>query len=221
MKFSDRLLLAIAPGVAARFLRVLHWSIKTDIIGQEHSQEFWNKREPIIFSCWHDELLMIPLVYCGPGASVLISASKDGELISRTVKHLGISAVRGSSSRGGRTAFRELLSLTKESFDLGITPDGPRGPRHQLKDGVIQLARLSGRPVVPVSYMCSKGHRFASWDRFLLPLPFGRAVFSYGEPLFFDREERIEQGRVRLAEAMSANQQSAKERLGHYGVSPV
>lgn len=221
MKLTDRLLLALAPGLASRIIRVLHWSIKTEIIGLEATQGCWDKGVSIIFASWHDELLMMPMSYRGPGARILISASKDGELIARMIKHFGVSAVRGSSSRGGRAAFRELLSLTNEPLDLGITPDGPRGPRHQLKDGIVQLARLSGRPVVPVSYMCSKGHRFASWDRFLLPFPFGRAVFSYGEPLYYDKQEGTDGFRQRLTEAMFLNQQKAVENLESFGVSPV
>jgi lysophospholipid acyltransferase (LPLAT)-like uncharacterized protein len=221
MQIKDRLLLSIAPVLAAGVIRFLYWSVRTEIIGREHPQRFWDKRESMVFSFWHDQLLLMPMAYSGPGAQILISSSKDGELIARTIKYLGYDAVRGSSSRGGRSAFRELLNLSRQPVDIVVTPDGPRGPRHQIKDGILQLARLGGRAIVPVAFVCSKGHRFSSWDRFLLPYPFGRGVFVYGEPVFYDQQEGADAFRQRLTEAMFSTQQTAKERLKTYGVSPV
>ena len=93
---------------------------------------------------------VITKCYEGAGAKVLISPSRDGELIARTMDYFGLGTVRGSSRRGGRAAFRELVELGRTPFDLAITPDGPKGPRHQLKDGVVELARITGRPVVPL-----------------------------------------------------------------------
>jgi lysophospholipid acyltransferase (LPLAT)-like uncharacterized protein len=137
------------------------------------------------------------------------------------MRFFGQDAVRGSSSRGGRAAFKELLKLADEKVDLVVTPDGPKGPRHQLKDGVVQLARLTGRPVVPMAFVCSAGHRFRSWDRFLLPRPFGRGVYSFGEPVFYSRDEGAEVFRERLREAMRENQLKAENRLEEYGASAV
>jgi lysophospholipid acyltransferase (LPLAT)-like uncharacterized protein len=159
--------------------------------------------------------------YRGPGAKILISASKDGELIARTMAWFGQGAVRGSSTRGGRAAFRALVDLAREPFDLVLTPDGPKGPRHCLKEGVVQLARLSGRPVVPMAFVCSRGHRFASWDRFLLPYPFCRAVFSFGEPVRHVKGEEIAAFQARLLRAMQENERRAGARLEAFGVSAV
>ncbi len=221
MKLGDRVLLAIAPWIAAKTIRLLHWTLKTEMLGLEHPREFWRNNEPVILAFWHDELLLMSMGYHGVGARILISSSKDGELIARTMNYFGYSAVRGSSSRGGKAAFKELLALSRQPYDLVITPDGPRGPRHELKDGVVQLARISGRPVVPMTFACSRGHRFASWDRFLLPYPFGRGVYSFGRPVVFDRSENVEDFRQRLNEGMRLNRQQATERLESYGVSAV
>lgn len=221
MWLRDRLLVAVAPFLASWAIRFLYWTNRTEILGEEHPRSFWARGEQVIFCSWHDQLLMMVMSYRGPGAKILISQSKDGELIARTMACFGLGAVRGSSSRGGRTAFKELLELSKEPFDLGVTPDGPRGPRHELKDGIAQLARLSGRPVVPLAFVCSRGHRFKSWDRFLLPYPFGRGVFAYGEPVWFAKDEGIERFRERLAEAMNLNQHLAEARLEEYSVSAV
>ncbi len=221
MRFKDRLLVKIAPFLAAMIIRFLHLTIRTEFIGEEQPQAFWQRGEQVILSFWHDQLLLMVLGYRGPLAKILISASKDGELIARVMRYFGQDAVRGSSSRGGRAAFKELLQLAKEEVDLVITPDGPKGPRHQLKDGVIHLARLSGRPVVPMAFVCSRGRRFGSWDRFLLPYPFGRGVYAFGEPVYYDKIEGPEGFRERLETAMRINQQRAESRLEDYGVSAV
>lgn len=220
-KLGDRLLLALAPPLGAALIYLLNLSMRKEFLGEEHPRAWWQQGKGVIFSCWHDQLLMTPAVYRGPGARLLISASKDGELIARTVKFFGQGVVRGSSSRGGRAAFRTLLQAAKEPVDLAITPDGPRGPRHQLKEGVVQLARLTARPVIPMAFVCSRGHRFASWDRFLLPFPFCRGILSYGAPLFYASEETEVSFRNRLQQAMEENEARARNRLEATGVSAV
>lgn len=221
MRLGDRLLVTIGPFLASFIIRLLYLFNRIDFVGEEHPQSIWQRGEHLILSFWHDQLFLMIKGYRGPGTKILISASKDGELIARVMSYFGQQAVRGSSSKGGRAAFKELISLAKEDIDLVITPDGPKGPRHELKDGIVQLARLGGRPVVPMAFVCSRGHRFASWDKFLLPFPFGRGVYSFGEPVYFDRDEGVEHFRQRLGEAMELNQQQAKRRLEGYGVSAV
>jgi lysophospholipid acyltransferase (LPLAT)-like uncharacterized protein len=137
------------------------------------------------------------------------------------MKYFNHETVRASSSRGGRAAFKAMLALSKEPVDIVLTPDGPRGPRHELKDGIIQLARMSGRPVIPMAFACSRGHRFQSWDRFLLPYPFSRGVYSFGEPIYFDKEGGVDGFRDRLTKAMTDNQRQAEACLESYGVSAV
>jgi len=219
--FSQWLLLNLAPPCGALLIRAIALLSRKEIIGADSVRQIWRDGDAVIISSWHDQLLMIPQGYDGPGGQILISRSRDGELIARTVHYLGHKAVRGSSSRGGGAAFKQLLRLAKQPFDIGITPDGPRGPRHEIKDGVVQLARLSGRAVVPVALVASRGHRFASWDRFLLPYPFGRLVFSYGEPLYCQRDEDPEQFKLKLQQAMVDNHCRAEARLESYGLSSI
>lgn len=221
MSFKDRLLLTVVPFAAAFVIRLLYLTVRTESVGKEHLSDCWQRGEQVIISFWHDQLLLMVCGYPGKGAKLLISSSKDGELLARTMKYFQQDTVRGSSSRGGRAAFKEMLELSKEDADLVLTPDGPKGPRHELKDGVVQLARLSGRPVVPMAFACSRGYRFNSWDKCLLPYPFSRGVYSFGEPLRFDKEEGAERFRERLIAAMALNQQQAETRLEGYGVSAV
>ena len=220
-KMTDKLLLALAPSLGAAVIRLLHALLRTDILGEEHINKFWVKGETVILSTWHDQLWMMINVYRGPGARILISPSMDGELIARTMQKFGQDAVRGSSSRGGRDAFKKLIQLSRKPYDLGITPDGPKGPRHQIKEGVVQLARLTGRPIVPLAFVCSNGHRFNSWDRFLLPYPWGRGVYVFGEPLYYQQDETMESFRAKVQESMDENTRMACEHLKKYEYTAV
>lgn len=217
----QRTLIIIGPWLAARLIQLIHACMRIETLGEKPLHGLWEVHQHVILAFWHDQLFLMARGYRGPAASVLISASRDGEYIARTMGYFGIGSVRGSSTRGGRAAFREMLELAKAPLDLVITPDGPKGPRHEVKEGVVQLARLSGRPVVPMAFACSRGHRFSSWDRFLLPLPPGRGVFSFGAPLDYAEDDTMESFRQKLQRAMEENVQVAEERLRHYGLSAV
>jgi len=114
-----------------------------------------------------------------------------------------------------------MVRLAREPYDLAITPDGPKGPRHQAKEGVAQLAKLTRRAIVPMAFVASRGHRFASWDRFLLPYPFCRAVYAYGEPLYCAPDEPLEDFLVRVQQALDLTTTTAAEHLERRGVSAV
>ena len=218
---GDWLLLNLVPPMAAGMIRLLRFFLRIEFIGEEHPRAFWKRGEHVILAFWHDQLLLMVQGYRGSGAKILISASKDGELIARTMRWFGQGAVRGSSTRGGRSAFKAMMALADEPFDLVFTPDGPKGPRHQIKPGVVQLARLTGRAVIPMAFACSRGHRFSSWDRFLLPYPFSRGVYAFGEPVVYRKGEDAEEFRARLQQAMEENVRRAQARLEKSGVSAV
>ena len=221
-RIADWLLLNVVTFIAAGVIRLLYASLRVESVGEQQVKAIWADKHAVIISFWHDQLLLMVKGYCGgPGAKIMISASKDGELIARVMRYFGQGAVRGSSSRGARAALKQMIELGKAPYVLVFTPDGPRGPRHEVKPGVGQLARLSGRPVVPMAFVCSSGHRFASWDRFLLPFPFARAVYAFGSPLQFEPEEDVDSFCARLQQAMNDNTQRAAARLEEYGVSAV
>jgi hypothetical protein len=219
--FLKGLVPRLVPPLAAGVIRLLHLLLRVETVGDHIPRSFWQQGTPVILAFWHDQLLMMVKGYRGPGAKILISASEDGELIARTMVRFGQGAVRGSSTRGGRAAFKALLQLSREPVDLVLTPDGPKGPRHTVKEGVVQLARLSGRPVIPMAFACSRGHRFASWDRFLLPYPFGRGVYAFGPPLYYGEADSSADFRARLQQAMEENERRAHARLEELGVSAV
>ncbi len=136
--------------------KTMSWSVE----GAEPIDQLYVQGKRIIIAFWHDQQLMMPLAYRGKEAHILISQHRDGELIRRIVKGFGFGAVRGSSTRGGGVALRQLIRLGRAGMDLVITPDGPKGPRHVVQKGVIQLAQVTGLPIVPLSFACSKKKSF-------------------------------------------------------------
>lgn len=220
LRFGDRLLLAVVPRLAAGWIRLLYRLMRIEVVDEHRVRAIWQAGGRVILTFWHEQLLLMIRCYRGPGCRILISASKDGELIARTMARFGQGAVRGSSSRGGSTAVRSLVREAG-AYDLAITPDGPRGPRREIKHGLMRLARLTGRPVVPAAFVCSRGHRFASWDRFVLPYPFSRGVLVFGEPVEHQRGETMDDFRARLARAMEATEQRAIAHLAQRGARAV
>lgn len=146
-----------------------------------------------IYAFWHQRQVFFTVSHRGDNMSMLISRSADGEMIAETIRLCcGVSSIRGSSSRGGSDAVRGMLRALRSGLDLGITPDGPKGPAREIKDGVIYLARKLGVPILPIS--SAQSHRLVltrSWDDFHLPLPFGRAVVVYGEPIEVGPEDDV------------------------------
>lgn len=130
----------------------------------------------------HGDLLMMAHVFKRFGAAIIISQHGDGELIARVIERMGNHAVRGSTTRGGARALREMIQAWS-AHPLGITPDGPRGPRGRVQPGVILLAAESRRPIYPFGFAFSRGKRLRSWDRFAIPAPLARVVVHLGEPL--------------------------------------
>jgi lysophospholipid acyltransferase (LPLAT)-like uncharacterized protein len=112
--------------------------------------------DPYILAFWHGRLFLMPYAYTGRRIAILISEHRDGELISRTMHRFGFATARGSSTRGGAAGLREIVRMIRAGSDAAFTPDGPRGPREIVQPGVIAAARISGAPIVPVTFSCSK-----------------------------------------------------------------
>lgn len=164
-----------------------------------------------IYAFWHESFLAPAKVRTN--VRVLISQSADGELIARVCHHLGLGTIRGSSKRGGAQALLQLLR-NDDPAHLAITPDGPRGPRRQVKTGIVLLASLTGLPVVPLGVGYTRAWRFHSWDRFALPQPFSTITAVVGEPLRVPAEldnAGIDQQRRRIEDALLTATQAAEQ----------
>jgi lysophospholipid acyltransferase (LPLAT)-like uncharacterized protein len=156
-----------------------------------HNAAAWQRameRGPVIFIPWHGRLLPLAYLHRGQGIHSLASLSADGEYITRLMRHWGFGMVRGSSSRGGDVAYRELIRTIRAGNSVAVTPDGPRGPREKMKLGMIQLAQLTGAPLIPVAAAASRAWWFVSWDRFLVPQPFSQVYVAYDEPIHVPRD---------------------------------
>lgn len=178
---------AVLSFAAAGLIRSLRATVRLRHHGDEAMRNMERRGERFILAFWHRHLLLMPYSYRGKGISVLVSQSRDGELIARTVARLGIDSSRGSSSRGGVAGMRTLLRKAGEGWDIAFTPDGPRGPASEVQPGVILAAAATGFPIQPVAVAATKAKRLRSWDRFLIPLPFSCVHFVYGEPLAVER----------------------------------
>ena len=202
---------------AAWWIRLLGWTIRWRTEAPEATRQLLAGHRPVILAFWHGRLLMIPRAYLGAGRKrvhVLISEHGDGELIARTIAHFGFDAVRGSSRRGALRGMRELIRKVRDGGDFAFTPDGPRGPAFEVQAGVIDLARRTGYPVLPVTFSTRGGRQFASWDRFLLPRPLTRGVFCWGEPWWVDDDTATEQARAGLEAAMRRLTEHADRTVG-------
>ena len=153
-------------------------------------------KEKFIFAIWHNRLSLCLVLYrryvARPAPehrmAAMVSASRDGGLLARILELFGVEPVRGSSSRRGPQALRELIAWGERGYDLAITPDGPRGPRYHVQEGVISTAQLTGLIIVPVAYHLNWKYRLKSWDRFQVPLPFACCKITVGRVMRVPRE---------------------------------
>lgn len=213
-KLKNRLAGGLLPTVIFLIVRALYATMRTRVVGGDIPQAFQDRGEGVINVFWHARLLMVPMCYTGKGVYVLISSHGDGEIIANVMRLFRFHLVRGSSSKGGREAFHDMVRLARNDKDLAITPDGPRGPAEVVKPGVAQLARLTGKAVVPLAFGASRAKRFSSWDRFLVPYPFSRGVFVWGEPVCYRQGEDMEAFRARIEDALRETTRRADELAG-------
>jgi lysophospholipid acyltransferase (LPLAT)-like uncharacterized protein len=187
MKRRNRWLVPYIAAAIAAIIRLWMSTMRVRMIaadGQEHPVD--PRQQRYLYAFWHEGLLA-PLA-TRPKIRVLISQHTDGEVIAQICQLLGIGVVRGSTARGGCQALLGMIRNQDETTHLGITPDGPRGPRRQLKPGVVMIASQSGLPIVPVGIGFVRAWRFASWDRFALPIPGSTMVGIVGNPILVPRD---------------------------------
>lgn len=184
---------SLAPALAAGYIRLVGASSRWGTEGSEPADKILRGGGQAIFAFWHNRFILMPYYYRyllgQERIAVMVSQSRDGQIVESFLDRYRFRTVRGSSSRGGRRAMISLLRLLKEGWDAAVTPDGPRGPRYRVQDGILALASVSGLPIVPVSYASSLRYVFrGSWDHFRLPLPGSRIWMVFEKPLAVERE---------------------------------
>src|SRR5579864_3960015 len=171
------------------YIRLVYRTNRWTVDGGEVPRRLRADGRGFILAFWHGRLMMIPMAWqrLAP-MHMLISAHRDGRIIADAVTYFGVRSIPGSSRRGGSAALRSMLKRLEAGDCVGITPDGPRGPAMEASSGIVNLARLSGAPIVPIVFATSRRRVLHSWDRFHLALPFGRGVFLWGEPIEIARD---------------------------------
>ncbi|WP_310441939.1 lysophospholipid acyltransferase family protein [Sulfurimonas sp.] len=181
-KLFRALALLLVPFVASILIRLIYLTNKKKFHVPKTVGD-----EPTIFACWHGELLMLPYLYFyyrkTPHAKVLISSHFDGMLISKTIKYFGLDTISGSTNRNSTRVLIQGIKALKDGYDIGITPDGPKGPRHEVADGVVVMAQKTNSKVVLIRIIPTKYWQLSSWDKFTIPKPFGTLNYYTTAPI--------------------------------------
>lgn len=211
--------------LVACYIRLVWLTSRFETIGGDRPAPYWRDGQPFILAFWHGRLLMAPKAW-PPGASMnmLISGHADGRIIADAIAHFGLGTITGSKSKGGLAALRAMVRALGEGQNIGVTPDGPRGPLMRTSPGIIAAAKLSGAAIIPLSFATTRRIILGSWDRFHLALPFSRGVFVWGEPLLVPKDAdaaTVEACRLALEAEMNRLTADADQRCGHEPVAPA
>lgn len=207
---------AFFGALLAGYMSLVKATTRWEIRGGEHAEAIWAQERGVVGCIWHARILMTIAVWpkrAQPPA-ILISRSKDGNVVARAADHHDVGVVRGSSlnqrkrtkQKGSVGAFREMTRHVEGGGCMAVTPDGPRGPRMRAGAGAVKLARTAKVAVFPCAWSTSRAIVFNSWDRFMLPLPFARGMIVYEEPIEIAEDaddEAIEHARALLEERLN------------------
>ncbi|CCU81064.1 Protein of unknown function DUF374 [Halanaerobium saccharolyticum subsp. saccharolyticum DSM 6643] len=202
---------AIIPPLAYYLIRATNFSYRLEVEGWQQAKEKLDKQESLVFSCWHGKLWVPSYFLKDLGIYALSSLSRDGSYMAQVLKKMGWRTVRGSSSRGASRSLLELYRKLKKGESTAITPDGPTGPPHQVKPGIIFLQEKAGSYLVPIGVEARWKKNFNSWDSFLLPLPFSKTALVFAEPFKFKAGLEMEEKEKILKEKMTEVNKRAAE----------
>ena len=210
--------------LGAQYIRFVYVTGRWTMVRGEAAELYVDTGKPFILCCWHGRILMMPYAWKRRDrVHMLISQHRDGQIIARTIGHLGIRNVAGSTRRGGAAALRSMLRVLRAGECIGITPDGPRGPRMRASDGIVNVARLAGLPIIPMACGARRRKVVPSWDRFVVPLPFSGGVFVWGDPIEVPgdmNDGAIEATRAKVEESLNAITAEADRLTGHAPIEP-
>ena len=203
--------------VGARLFRLSAKTWRVHVQGSEQFDVAKGKNGGYFMALWHGRMLVGLPFHHGPKYQVLVSPSADGDISEHLLKSFKYSVIRGSSSRGGARALREMLTALGQGGVLVITPDGPRGPIHSMNPGLAWMARATGHGVVPCGFAAESAWYANSWDKLTIPKPGSRVAFHYEPPVFVPRnatEEQQEEATALIRERMLTAEKKAALALG-------
>ena len=173
---------ALLAAIGTRIMRLLFFTLRFRLTDRARVLET-PPEKPLLWAFWHNRLFIIPYVFehYFPGrlGAALTSQSKDGDFIAASLECFGIRPIRGSSSRGGARSLVEMKRAVDDGYIMGITPDGPRGPRYSLSPGVVKLAQITGGFILPIHITYSRFWQLGRWDGFMIPKPFATVNITF------------------------------------------
>ena len=188
--------------------------VRVRIVHGEYYQDLRDRSVPILFALWHGRMLFPIQNHRKQGIVTMASQSKDGEVIARWLTSNGYVVVRGSTTRGGGQALREMVRHVRSGRHAALTVDGPKGPARVVQPGVVQLARLTGAWVLPITSASARPRFLKSWDRYLLPSPFAKCVVLYGKPFPIEESDSETAAVARIGDALEAATREADAACG-------
>ena len=185
--------------IGIMYILLTYYTSRVTFSNQSKIDSLSKNNENFIYAFWHDQLLMCPFTWKNDlDILVLISKHKDGDIISRVISYLGFKTIRGSTNnpekiknKGGFIAAKKILSSLKKNICVGIAPDGPRGPRHEVAEGIINIARMSNKKIIPVALGFKSKWTLNTWDKFIVPKFFSSMKVSWGEPIEIQEEDNV------------------------------
>jgi lysophospholipid acyltransferase (LPLAT)-like uncharacterized protein len=179
----------ISAWLAYLYMELVYHTSSWQYHNAELPASFWDQGKPIIVCFWHGRLLCMARAWRkGVKGAMISSHHRDGKFTAAIIRHYGVGTVFGSTSRGGAAALRQTIDKIADGYSIGLTPDGPRGPRFRAATGAVYLAKTTGLPIVPVSVATTRRKMLYSWDRFLVCWPFSRGVYVWGDPIYVPKD---------------------------------
>lgn len=208
---------ALGDTLLPPLLEALSRSWNLELLDRHHLEDTLRADRGCLLALWHGRMVCGLPQYGRRGFQVLVSMSGDGDVSEKLLQGFGYGVVRGSSSRGGARALREMLGVLDSGAALVVTPDGPRGPRHAMNLGLAWMSRATGRAIVPLGFGVDRAWRARSWDRFTVPKPFARIALVHGAPIRVGRdggEEELERATREVRDALLDAERRAFDRVG-------
>jgi lysophospholipid acyltransferase (LPLAT)-like uncharacterized protein len=216
--------LALASLVAF-YVNIVWWTSRRTFRGDANLQDLIEGGQTSLVCFWHGRILMLPKIWRRrSNGAALVSSHRDGRLVSDMIRMLGVETISGSTNRGGSEALRQIVRALRSGQTIAVTPDGPRGPRMRMSMGTLVAARLAGVPIVPVAWSCSPAYAAGTWDRHILPLPFGRMIIEIGEPIAVPRdadEPALERLRQLAEQRLTALTDACDRAVGRAPIAPA
>ena len=210
---------SILSPVIATVIKLLSLSIKWKILNEENKLKAFENNEPIIVVFWHERIAVMSKIWpMEKPLAMLQSPHSDGQLIAKAINHLGFQTVWGSTNRNAVGGIIGLIKKTKKGISIGITPDGPRGPALECSKGPVAIAKISGLKIIPIAWSTSNFWRLNNWDKSLVPKPFSKGIWVWGEPIKVPNncsKGEIERYTEELSKALNFYTKLADNHFGH------